>query len=68
MRIVRRHRIRSDISSLVFFANVANNDISLLGTKGLKNVITRQEANVLALYPVLNQNGEGVPFTAAPRD
>ena len=33
MRIVKRDRIRNDTSSLVLFTSVANNDISLFGTK-----------------------------------
>ena len=36
MRIVRRRRIRNDISSLALFASVANNDISLFGTRNVK--------------------------------
>lgn len=35
MRIASRHRIRSDTSSLAFFATVANNDVSLPDAKSV---------------------------------
>lgn len=49
MQIVRRHRIRNDISLLTLFATVANNDMTLLGTKEVKTTVEKYGGQYLYL-------------------